>query len=38
MEFKGTPHVNAAKVARFVKRIEDWQKQNSRGEKCKFSE
>jgi serine/threonine protein kinase len=29
MQFKVTAHVNPAKVAEFVKRIEDWEKQNS---------
>jgi hypothetical protein len=30
MEFKVTAHVNSAKVAKFVKKIEDWEKQNCR--------
>jgi hypothetical protein len=29
MQFKVTAHVNSAKVAEFVKRIEDWEKQNT---------
>jgi hypothetical protein len=31
MQFKVTADVNSAKVAAFVNRIEDWEKQNSRG-------
>jgi serine/threonine protein kinase len=29
MQFKMTAHVNSAKVAEFVKRVEDWEKQNA---------
>jgi isochorismate hydrolase len=33
VQFKVTADVNSEKVAAFVKRIEDWEKQNGRGQK-----